>query len=99
MTEKKATHTPGPWSVEDGSILAAEVCVAVIEDRGGYQAPPEQRRANANLIVAAPDLLAALENIVPRFHKCCVAMGSDVEFVDEAVKDARAAIAKAKGEA
>jgi len=58
-------HTPGPWSVSDTSILAGaygEYCIAVIEDDGGHEAPGEEQEANAQLIAAAPELLAEMEH-------------------------------------
>ena len=57
------THTPGPWRIGDAAntifgppaglppVRVAELCRA------------DNRRANAALIAAAPDLLAALERI------------------------------------
>lgn|SRR3990167_8533299 len=55
-----STHTPGPWKVDGMSIISEQYCIAVIEDDGGYEAP--ERKENARLISAAPDLLAACEN-------------------------------------
>jgi len=66
-----ALHTPGDWvatSYEDGKIWLVEVCdiddgegtastVASIEHEG------EEGEANARLIAAAPDLLAALKEM------------------------------------
>ena len=53
----------------------------------------EETQANARLIAAAPDLLAALEEIYREFGD----MGGP-EGWSESVMKARAAIAKAKGE-
>ena len=47
-------HSPGDWRVSGTSIVTDEYCIAVIEDDGGYEAPAEQRQANARLIAAAP---------------------------------------------
>ena len=58
-----SAHTPGPWEVSDASIIAGEICIAIIETDGGYEADPATRKANASLIAAAPDMLEALENI------------------------------------
>jgi hypothetical protein len=49
----------------------------------------DEARANANLIAAAPDLLEALEDII----------ASQSAILDELTAKARAAIAKAKGDA
>ena len=95
-----ATHTPGPWRVEGGSIVTTDVCSAVIEDDGGYEAPIEQRRANAALIARAPALeaqnaalVAALEEVIDGMipHK------RDFLVTAYAINLARAALALAKG--
>jgi hypothetical protein len=67
-------HTPGPWTVDytddnlriyAGDLLIAEVNGSTehIEVRGLDE---ETTEANAWLIAAAPDLLAALERILAR---------------------------------
>jgi hypothetical protein len=65
---KQSKPTPGPWEVSDTSIVSGDddngFCIAVIEDDGDYAAPHDQREANARLIAAAPDLLAALRGLV-----------------------------------
>lgn len=97
-------HTPGPWVACDwGYIVAddptgrhediyiAEVCR---EDDEGRIVPPIEQQANARLIAAAPDLLAALQGLAWAV--------SGIEYVEteyaEQIADARAAIAKAQGE-
>lgn len=54
-------HTPGPWRVEPEGIFAeiegSEYVVAVWDEDDGLSM--EEMEANANLIAAAPDLLAA----------------------------------------
>ena len=62
-------HTPGPWEVnEDNGIVFSQnkdggTCVAVFEDvpktRPFWEDGEGQIKANARLIAAAPDLLAA----------------------------------------
>lgn len=52
--------------------------------------------AKAKLMAAAPELLAALKNLRPRFYACCVANGSDPEYADAACARADAAIAAAE---
>lgn len=65
-----SSHLP-PWAVQDGTIAAI---------RGG-----EQAEANARLIAAAPELLAALRHLL-RY-----------DFGDsDGAKEARAAVAKAE---
>lgn len=101
-------HTPGPWIVTGGLIGDGRA----IEAYSGYGAahtvaraelPPfgsreEQREANAALIAAAPDLLTALTACMER-----LAIATEKHFTgyvgdDKLIFNARAAIAKAKGE-
>ena len=59
------THTPGPWTASEPSELDGKCSVyangpiAYLGDNG---AGIENVQANANLMAAAPELLAALEN-------------------------------------
>jgi len=72
------THTPGPWRVEpDG-----QGCDRVVGPRGTV-ADTIGNEANARLIAAAPDVLAALKRYV--------------EHYGDPLKVARVAIAKAEG--
>lgn len=57
----KNKFTPGKWQISGKSIVAGDICIAVIEDDGGYEAPTEQQDANARLIAAAPAMFGALE--------------------------------------
>mgnify|MGYP001260829464 CR=1 FL=1 len=96
-------HTPGPWTVrrsmpEDGyDCWFISACplpnreVDIGDVAGGY--PHEQKEANARLIAAAPELLAALSAMLTH-------MGMDEDEWNKPTYDqARAAIAKATGEA
>ena len=93
----QAKHTPGPWSVTE--TFCNNACNRLVVKRktwGGEVVAdlgeaPDANRANARLIAAAPELLAALRVIaedgkrngwIPSFHW----------------GEARAAIAKAEGE-
>ncbi len=63
----KPKHTPGPWRHHCGRIWSDYVDDGVIvasagDDHG--RVGKDELRANNNLIAAAPDLLAALQNIV-----------------------------------
>lgn len=87
-------HTPGPWDWKDGIQLTVGIepeperlPIAHLEDRG-----PESF-ANARLIAAAPDLLAALEALL-EYVDAVTSRGDNVEK-----KAARAALDKAKGQA
>jgi len=93
MTSK---HTPGQWVIANSDayntvVIAqgAEICT-VIEHQGG------DRKANARLIAAAPELLAALRGAMERWGD--VIGSQDHDFEDAAVLSrARAAIARAEG--
>ena len=82
----KTQHTPGPWTAAWPDIQAHGGIVAelnTIDERG---------HADARLISAAPELLEALE-------QCADWLARSTRIDDrEQAEDARAAIAKAKGE-
>lgn len=105
MSEK---HTPGPWCVSEDDASGQAVvrgehieiatcwhhCVGSIEI---------EMRANARLVAAAPDLLAALQGAIGAlefsqdFHRD---LGNeDQAFAADRLDAARAAIAKATGDA
>ena len=70
--------------VHAATIAAIKNCASI---------PDTEKRANALLICAAPDLLNALVNLLN--------VGYDIEINDDTVKavaDARAAITKARGQ-
>lgn len=95
-------HTPGPWKVE---VKPAEF---VIRSREGIRVistswhhstrnpyPLEKEaEANAHLIAAAPDLLAALEIILMTHDLSCKGEDCQISGIDLA----RVAIAKARGQ-
>lgn len=97
MTEHK--HTRGPWRtgpVDDTIIKGADGSIIANVD-GDYNQPDTWpiMEANARLIAAAPDLLAALEAVVD----CHAALTRHVGHSDDTavcLVTARAAIAKAK---
>lgn len=85
----EAKHTPGPWR-GDCEIIGNSRVVATTAWCSGFK---EEDEANARLIAAAPDLLAALKRITAGL--------SDAEDLralikGDEVKQARAAIAKAE---
>ena len=60
-------HTPGPWTV-NGNIgrkselgIMADAAPCIIATMGNQKEWPAEAEANARLIAAAPDLLAALQ--------------------------------------
>ena len=110
----KKTHTPGLWSVETRigaqtlnrlaisgprSGAAPTRCIAVIPGEGEYLTPEVE--ANAALIAAAPELMAALETLTERatndsgFDQSATHHG--IANCDALAK-AREAIARATGE-
>lgn len=101
-----AQHTPGPWhrnippaskypTVWSGrnTHVAAISPGAPRGSGNGATMSEEEQEANINLIAAAPDLLAALTWFINDIDGDHTVM---LEF-DQAVTNARAAIAKAEG--
>ena len=92
-------HTPGPWKC--GQYLGQSAWVVHMDagDRGRGMdivngvagLTHEERLANARLIAAAPDLLAALEWMLYARN------WSDTAVISDAVLAAKSAIARAKG--
>jgi hypothetical protein len=99
-----ATHTPGPWAADDD---LPEIYSTVDQHSRGYLAvvrgndsrnkplPADEVRANARLIAAAPELLAALKEVAEgcesRLRK-----GKDAGDLNT-LRLCRAAITKAEG--
>ena len=94
-----SAHTPGPWFV-DGLIVTARQKGSIGFAYG--PAMPENSAvgraslANARLIAAAPELLAALQSLLSDWDAVCGSHGWDKNHLCGPV-DARAAIAKATG--
>lgn len=112
----QTAHTPGPWVIDGDTIQGAPelngeqphaveaTCVAVVlsRERGSYRHYPKERAAaNAALIAAAPELLAALERLASIADEGSVMRHETGKptwsFIDEVKQSARAAIAKATG--
>jgi len=109
------SHTPGPWEVVsmgngESEVLAngpnrddvASVCMVagglghVISDNRDYES-----EANASLIAAAPELLAALEDLLDQLDSIGIpdwhgAEGLCLEQSMSAIKKAKSAIKKAR---
>jgi hypothetical protein len=100
------THTPGPWSVSNGlsTVWANDGERQIADcDKGPLRSAGEDL-ANARLIAAAPELLAALREIESKLTAllCDRVLDSTLpEFyeVRDARNSARAAISKAEGNA
>lgn len=104
-----AQHTPGPWNVDmweypqddrrELVIQTATNRLAVLDwDQGQdnpYTIADNEARANARLIAAAPELLAALEYLTDL--AAGPPGGVTIDQKRAAMDRARAAIAKAKG--
>lgn len=91
----KNQHTPGPWAVSPyNNIVSKNGTVAKTEQMPGND--DAERKANARLIAAAPDLLSALSRIADYLDG--VNNGTRAEVDTSWVGQvARAAIAKARG--
>ena len=89
------THTGGKWYVTGSNpphIYSHDGMSIIAQCDSAGEMKREQEKANAQLISAAPDLLAALEKIVAHLSPF---MGQG--NMDDDIKQARAAINKAKG--
>ena len=94
-------HTPGPWTMhprfDDGAEVRAIAPVAwcgvatTVGSSGDQSIDAAEARANARLIAAAPDLLAAL-------HHISLASQNSMSSKEECGRIAREAIAKATKE-
>lgn len=105
MNEMK--HTPGPWMVIHHKCIHPHITIAQnagtsLRDRSiayidGHM---HEDNANAALIAAAPDLLAALQMVVDSLVTWIeIAEDEDLrDYDNNALSAARAAIAKARGE-
>jgi hypothetical protein len=92
-----SAHTPGPWGL---TRMNGEPAVGADTEDGGLVAVTVEgsdsaREANARLIAAAPDLLAALQTI-----RNAAAMGIDGrgDWHRTILLEADTALAKARGE-
>lgn len=89
-------HTPGPWRRADGDedIVASDGAIVV----DGYYSTVDANQFDSNLalIAAAPDLLAALKELleIPEYQ---VAIGGNPHAVEALLERCRSAIAKAEG--
>jgi len=88
-----AQHTPGPWVYGKTGYVKSGDCY-IAEVLHGPDCPDaDEVKANARLIAAAPDLLAALEKCVRELQR----YENPQNIVTSLQLDALAAIAKAKG--
>jgi hypothetical protein len=109
----EAKHTKGPWTIlhERGKSQVRTVvagafqvcdCVGLTPDAdpdgGDLYADLSVNLANAHLIAAAPDLLAAAETVLADLNARIGAAPDTAKPVFNGIADLHAAIAKAKGE-
>jgi hypothetical protein len=96
-------HTPGPWHVyavyahvEIRAREDSDASVALIFPRANDSVASDAARANARLIAAAPDLLEALQRLLPHaaWMQSC---SHDDEGIGRDLERARAAIGAATG--
>ena len=91
----KVKHTPGPWDVEhETEIIAAEGQRIAEADTRSINFVDGEANANAHLIAAAPDLLAACEAAKAIID--CICEEGEADLCVRCVL--RAAIAKARGD-
>ena len=97
------SHTPGPWVYDmrdDGSMEVHNIDYSVFITKRHPMNDRDEAVANANLIAAAPALLAALEAAERSLAWACAAFAdipADCTFRDS-LTEARAAIAAAHEE-
>lgn len=95
----ETNHTPGPWRyIPDFSAVTIirNHELKAVADFGKVDLP--ETEANARLIAAAPELLAALEDAEFILRKAAQVAGPMRDSFARSADDARNAIKKAKGE-
>lgn len=96
----ESKHTPGPWEAIGTAVYAEtpngsrEIIFSRHNTRSGT---PEEQRANAHLIAAAPELLEALKKTAFVLKESGFVSPLTEEAFDDALGSAIAAIAKAGG--
>jgi len=95
----QSKHTPGPWTIDGSvrtSINAGTKHIALANFYNSvepeFNVSGEEHEANARLIAAAPELLAALDELVD-----ALTAGYVPQQDGRMLKEARALIAKAEG--
>lgn len=81
-----SAHTPGPWALGFDSTTSLGQCHLISSRVGGWHDVAHVAEANARLIAAAPELLAALKRLLSHYDVPC-----------EACNFAHDVIAKAEG--
>ena len=96
------SYTPGPWFVPERTgtqYVEARIGGGWLQEVAacGPTEKPEEQRANARLIAAAPQLLEALEHVAASLYYNDYGDPALLDSFDESIIDA--AIRAAKGEA
>jgi hypothetical protein len=87
----KSQFTPGPWRTTGLNVRAGDALICYATNHWADDETPEsERQANANLIAAAPELLAVLRQLLREFQRV------SYDYSGTQAK-ALAVIAKAKG--
>jgi hypothetical protein len=106
--DMQAKHTEGPWTTDlvissQAGRVAIEPDIAIVYVQPSrYDGSESKRRlANARLIACAPDLLAALEEMLKAYEAVLPGIKfisvPNYQLINDAPCAARAAIAKARG--
>lgn len=99
------THTPGPWYTKSDYQNRIEVYAELYDNSRTTASIASvgncimEGEANAHLIAAAPDLLAALEAITQHAYDDDTPLAAILGDFDDMRSIAQAAIAKATGDA
>lgn len=91
--EAPAAHTPGPWLLSSSGVHVRKTARGFNICDLNDALPPGEWEANARLIAAAPELLAALRALVPDAEAWMKASGHT--YQTSPLLAARAVIAKA----
>lgn len=89
-----AKHTPGPWNHGEDGFVYSPCGKYTLADPHYADLDIDEREANARLIAAAPELLAACEQALKVVDAHRRASGGDGDITAALI---RSAIAKAKG--
>ena len=111
----KTSHTPGPWAMETVRTSCGTCHRIGPFPRPAYASKPEgwacvyddyppgvgspDLLANSHLIAAAPDLYTALDNLETAATGAGVPHQQERKLLHECITAARAALAKARGQA
>ena len=89
-------HTPGPWYSQETDRTLRPVVIHMQSAEDSVEVYGPCRGANANLIAAAPDMLPALEAVLPHLDVFSATPHGSRAALKKVIG---AIIAKAKGEA